>query len=601
MRANPDTPNPGETKARTAPPSLRGLNNGAPFIYAGPPALLGMVRRAKKVGTVPELPGSKLLNFSAWKGALQPLNPGRIPEELKELRQWLGWRDEQDESGKPTKHPNILHAPGRMARSNDPKTWNTFDLALSVAKRFSGLGFVLTAADPWTCVDLDHILNKVTGIIEPWAWEITKRLNSYTEISPSGEGVHIWVRGKVVDTKRKRGNVEIFFAGFYLTMTGYHLQATPTTIEDRQTELEAFFAEAFTEPPASIPSLIPASDSGNGGGAAEVIHDADLLPPETEIPAGLLSDAEIIKIASRAANGSKFQRLFRGEWQGDYPSQSEADFALVSILIFYTQDFDQVVRIFCMSGLYRLKWDRKDYQTRTIDKALSQAKEFYKGKAPVTSAKADKITTKDDLTSVHGLSELLKIPIQSIVRISGEPVKTVFKIQGGGEASFTTKELLQQRTFRARILDACEQLPAKFVSDEWEKVVEGIVKSAEKQDCGDEATPQGILRGNLIDFLRDNPSEAPLDRGGWSPGCPLLSGGEIFILSKDFLRYLNTMGWVKMDPASLAQGLRSVGATPTHRKKIGGVDYKFWRLPPELQPEGLKTEFDKLYQQVICF
>ena len=336
MRAD-SSPSPGAPGPRPIPPRGPGLNP-----------------RAIKTGTVAALPGSAFLNFPAWRGTRRPFNPGRIPEELKELRQWLGWRHEKDESGKPTKHPYILHAPGRMARSNDQKTWNTFDKALSVVNRFSGLGLVLTAADSWTCIDLDHCLNKITGIIEPWARDIVTELNSYTEISPSGEGLHIWVRGKVVDTKKKKGNVEIFFAGFYLTMTGHHLPGTPTTIEDRQAELDALHDQVFAKP---TPNLLPASDSG----ATVVIHDADLLPAEDERPTGPLTDDELIAKAHRAANGEKFGRLWRGDVSGHGNDDNVADMALAGMLAFWCgpdPDPARIDRLFRKSGLMRDKWDR---------------------------------------------------------------------------------------------------------------------------------------------------------------------------------------------------------------------------------------------------
>jgi hypothetical protein len=81
-------------------------------------------------------------------------------------------------------------------------------------------------------------------------------------------------------------------------------------------------------------------------------------------------DTTVIERARNAANGEKFGRLFAGDWAG-YPSQSEADLALVSIVAFFSQNRTQIARIFRMSGLgQRPKAQRNDYVGSMIDHAL---------------------------------------------------------------------------------------------------------------------------------------------------------------------------------------------------------------------------------------
>ena len=279
--------------------------------------------------------------------------PENIPPELKVPRQWIVWKLGLDDAGKPTKHPYTPHATKWKAKSNDPKTWNTFEKSLAATEGFNGVGFVLTAEDPWTVIDLDHCRNKVTGGFQAWAREIISRLNSYTEISPSGGGVHIWTRGKIVETKRKKGNVEIFFSGFYLTMTGHHLAGTPTNIEPRQAELEALHREFFGKPQAP-----PPKPSGS--------------------PALDVSDFALVDKAKSASNGHKFFALWGGDTSLHGGDDSSADLALCSLLAFYTgPDPGRIDRLFRQSGLYREKWERQDYRDRTITKALAGMTEFY--------------------------------------------------------------------------------------------------------------------------------------------------------------------------------------------------------------------------------
>ena len=100
-----------------------------------------------------------------------------------------------------------------------------------------------------------------------------------------------------------------------------------------------------------------------------------------------LSDTEVIQRALSASNGERFSRLWAGDVSG-YGCHSEADLALCGMLAFWTGgDATRIDSLFRQSGLYRKKWDRKDYRNRTIAEALSGKTEFYK--APKTVKLAD--------------------------------------------------------------------------------------------------------------------------------------------------------------------------------------------------------------------
>jgi putative DNA primase/helicase len=90
-----------------------------------------------------------------------------------------------------------------------------------------------------------------------------------------------------------------------------------------------------------------------------------------------LTDEEIISLARSAKNAAKFEALWEGDISG-YASHSEADQALISLLAFYTQDEEQLDRLYQRSGLCREKWlKRSDYRRSTINKALSNLTETY--------------------------------------------------------------------------------------------------------------------------------------------------------------------------------------------------------------------------------
>ena len=105
------------------------------------------------------------------------MKPHRIPEELKERRQWVLWKTIIREGDKPTKVP--FQPNGEHAKTNDAATWSTFDDALANHKNYDGIGYVFADDDPFCGIDLDGCRNPVTGICEEWARQIIRDFNTY--------------------------------------------------------------------------------------------------------------------------------------------------------------------------------------------------------------------------------------------------------------------------------------------------------------------------------------------------------------------------------------------------------------------------------------
>ena len=122
-----------------------------------------------------------------------------VPDSLAELDQWLMWRSESREGGKPTKVP--YQVSGYQASSTDPATWSSFDVGLKTMQdnpqHWSGIGFVFTPDDPYFGIDLDDCLD-VKENLKPWARPIMERFaDRYAEISPGGQGIKIVAKGKL--------------------------------------------------------------------------------------------------------------------------------------------------------------------------------------------------------------------------------------------------------------------------------------------------------------------------------------------------------------------------------------------------------------------
>jgi len=168
----------------------------------------------------------------------------RVPDSLAELDQWVMWRNEQRNGGKPTKVP--FQTCGQSASSTDPNTWCFFEEAVNAlqahSEHWSGIGFVFSPADPFFGIDLDNCLD-ANGGLKPWAQPIMERLSdSYAEISPSGRGIKIWAKGKLSGNGTAfplgDGRVEIYDQARYFTTTGNHWDGQMLDIEEHQADLE---------------------------------------------------------------------------------------------------------------------------------------------------------------------------------------------------------------------------------------------------------------------------------------------------------------------------------------------------------------------------
>ena len=187
------------------------------------------------------------------------LYSNKIPAELKDFPQWVLWSNES-RNDKQTKVPYNVN--GTRASVTNPMSWSSFEEALAAYEdaladhqtnpdryggecRYSGIGFVLTRDDPFVGVDLDHCVTD--GVIEDSAQSIVDRLDSYSEVTPSGEGLRIFIKGSLPQGGRKKGNTEMYESGRFLTVTGQHLEGTPGEINQRQEEIKAIHAEVFGE------------------------------------------------------------------------------------------------------------------------------------------------------------------------------------------------------------------------------------------------------------------------------------------------------------------------------------------------------------------
>ena len=167
-----------------------------------------------------------------------------VPDDLRERDQWVLWRYEERD-GKRTKVPYQVGR--RRASSTDPSTWANFEDVINEWRRaqnwYSGPGFVFSAQDPSCGIDLDDALDG-KGNVKPWACGIVERFSdTYMEVSPSGQGIKIWVRGAVPanlgGVSVGDGQIEIYDHARYFAVTGRAFRGAPLEVEDHAADVLA--------------------------------------------------------------------------------------------------------------------------------------------------------------------------------------------------------------------------------------------------------------------------------------------------------------------------------------------------------------------------
>lgn len=291
---------------------------------------------------------------------------------------------------------------GRKGDASDPNAFTSLDEAAKVSANFDGMG--VGVFGDVTGIDLDHVLNADGTFKDDARGNLARDVldimdGAYAEFSPGGDGLHILFRssiserfhGSAAEYKRAyyfnrsaKLGIEVYPAGMtnkYVTVTGRVYRPEFVT-SDRREELQTVLDKYMRRKPKATTSLARRSRLA--------------MPSMLED-----TDQSIIEAAGNAKNGAKFSRLFSGDWQSDYNSQSEADQGLCCILAFWTGgDADRIDRLFRQSGLYRDKWERDDYRTATINNAIELCSESYSSEVPTSGAYDDPETHKQDRQTI---------------------------------------------------------------------------------------------------------------------------------------------------------------------------------------------------------
>lgn len=362
----------------------------------------------------------------------------RFPDELASLPQWICWRLEPDpKNDKPRKVPYDPKT-GRKASSTNPQSWATLAEALAAKDKylFTGVGFVFTEVGGIVGVDIDHCRNEDDSFNET-AQAILDKAPSYTEISPSGSGLHIFFRGTMPGkgNKNSTSGVEMYASARYFTMTGNQLEGTPDTIADGSVALpwihENYIAKKKADRKAKVKK------------AARTVA---------------LTDEQVLEKAAASQNGEEFTALWEGRWDGKFGSQSEADLSLCCSLAFWTgKNKEQMDRLFRQSKLFREKWDKvhhadgATYGEETLEQAIQRTDQVYSPGGELGLYEANGRYYRERGENVYALTNFVVHPLEMIVA-EDETQMTCDAVTMYGETfrlSFMTSDFASAQKFKA--------------------------------------------------------------------------------------------------------------------------------------------------------
>ncbi|QJI53387.1 primase/helicase [Alteromonas phage vB_AcoS-R7M] len=271
----------------------------------------------------------------------------RLPNGLQQRQQWC--------VAGPDKAPYV-EGPNGLYRASPVKgPWLTFTQACELAEKHGAkIGYILTKDDPFTCIDLDikdanskdaqgnylpqHKWTTPGDLL--WYEGIVQAANSYTEMSSSGKGIHVWVEATIPEGRRDRG-IEVYSAERFIICTGNEIESVK--YQHLLGVAVPSIKQCEGRPIANRQRLVESIVGSFGTAGAKI---------ELEEVDQVLPDQEIWERASTAGNAEKFVDLCNGNWHKyNFPSQSEADLALMSMFTFYSESNEQCRRMFRLTAL----------------------------------------------------------------------------------------------------------------------------------------------------------------------------------------------------------------------------------------------------------
>ncbi|KYM37606.1 helicase [Fusobacterium necrophorum subsp. funduliforme] len=292
-------------------------------------------------------------------------NYENIPDELKREKRWCLYKIISRE-GKNTKLPIMPNS--KPAKSNDKTTWNSYEDCIAALNRNigDGLGFML--GDGYIGIDIDKVSDDIFVYsmnyhAKSMTADFLRGISTYAELSPSKTGLHFIGKGEVPGERKRYKNLEIYDKDRFFTVTGNVLKdRNRNKVINIDSELKPLYEKY-------MPKI-------------NVINSEN---KRNQITTFLKDDQDIVeKLFDRgyfSYTGEDLRRIYYGNYESYFNSQSEADFFMLQRLLYYTADVEQAISFMENSGLKREKWYKRrgntDYIHYIADKAISSINQFY--------------------------------------------------------------------------------------------------------------------------------------------------------------------------------------------------------------------------------
>lgn len=266
-----------------------------------------------------------------------------MPLDVRRIPQWVGYQlipkdeplprpNKSQQTRKPDKVPKNPHT-GRNASVTNPASWADAETAVAYANGhapIAGVALVLTESLGLVVVDLDDCVHG--GLIESFAYQVVQLLDSYTEYSQSGTGLHIFLNATMPGPRRvhRQRKVELYNDRRFITVTGQHLAHTPKQVMPRTDQLARLYAYLFPPPkPKTIPptETLPEDDAlwealfeGGAGRQLQTLYEGRLDPCRGDHSLAVI---QLGNALARVTNGNRAQmrrmlyqtKLVRPKWQ----------------------------------------------------------------------------------------------------------------------------------------------------------------------------------------------------------------------------------------------------------------------------------------------
>lgn len=295
------------------------------------------------------------------KDKIIEVNTLEIPEELKELPQWVLWRAEWN--NKRQQYEKVPYSfSGYRASSTNKDTWTIFDAIHNLYEEnnlYDGIGFMLSDNDKYIVLDIDNAIDENGQINTDLALEMTEL--TYCEMSPSGTGLHCFFKGELPEQRKKKRSdldIELYDNARFMTVTGESIGQSEICVEQ---EILNNLVERFFKEEQNFETTLSYDPN----------HKSEL------------SDEEVINLMLKSKQKDKISDLLEGNFEKHFASPSEAVQSLLHYLAFYTgKDKQQMERIFLNYNNLTDKWDSKSGNTTwgqlELDKAVNNQNEVYK-------------------------------------------------------------------------------------------------------------------------------------------------------------------------------------------------------------------------------